>query len=60
MFKGRARTILVDVFLMGHPQYEEMRRRCVTIDDTAGDKLSFISCLCAADCVCPITMSNAR
>lgn len=43
MFKGRAGRILVDAFLMGHPQYEEMRRRCVTIDDTTGGKLSFIS-----------------
>jgi hypothetical protein len=43
MFKGRAGRILVDVFLMGHPQYEEMRHRCVMIDDTSGGKLSFIS-----------------
>jgi len=43
MFKGRAGKILVDVFLMGHPQYAEMGRRCVTIDDAAGGKLSFIS-----------------
>ena len=43
MFKGRAGKILVDVFLMGHPQYENMKRRCVAIDDTTGRKLSFIS-----------------
>jgi hypothetical protein len=43
LFKGRAGKILVDVFLMGHPQYEDMRRRCVTIDDATGGKLSFIS-----------------
>jgi hypothetical protein len=43
LFKGRAGKILVDVFLMGHPQYEDMKRRCVAIDDTTGRKLSFIS-----------------
>jgi hypothetical protein len=43
MFKGRAGKILVDVFVTGHPQYDDMKRRCVTIDDGTGGKLSFIS-----------------
>jgi hypothetical protein len=43
MFKGRAGRILVDVFLMGHPQYDDMKLRCVAFDDDAGGKLSFIS-----------------
>jgi hypothetical protein len=43
MFKGRAGRIMVDVFLMAHPQYDEMKARCVRIDDAAGGKLSFIS-----------------
>jgi hypothetical protein len=43
MFKGRAGRILVDVFLMGHPQYEDMKLRCVTLDDGSGGGLSFIS-----------------
>ena len=43
MFKGRAGKILVDVFVTGHPQYDDMRRRCVPIDDGTGRKLSFIS-----------------
>lgn len=43
MFKGRAGKIMVDVFLMAHPQYGEMKARCVRIDDAAGGELSFIS-----------------
>jgi hypothetical protein len=43
MFKGRAGRIVVDVFITGHPQYEEMKRRCAVIEDAAGGRLSFIS-----------------
>lgn len=43
MFKGRAGKIIVDVFITGHPQYEEMKRRCRVIDDPAGGRLCFIS-----------------
>jgi hypothetical protein len=43
MFKGAAGKVQVDVFLLGHPQYEDMKRRCVTFDDTTGKRLSFIS-----------------
>lgn len=44
MFKGRSGRLFVDVFVTGHPQYEDMKRRCVWIDDPAsGRKLSFIS-----------------
>jgi hypothetical protein len=43
MFKGRAGRIIVDIFITGHPQYEEMKRRCVVIEDSAGGRLSFIS-----------------
>jgi hypothetical protein len=43
MFKGHAGRIVVDVFITGHPQYEEMKHRCVVIEDPAGGRLSFIS-----------------
>jgi hypothetical protein len=43
LFKGRAGKIFVDVFLTGHPQYEEMQRRCASIEDATGQSLSFIS-----------------
>lgn len=44
MFKGRAGRLFVDVFITGHPQYEDMRRRRVAIDDpVSGRALSFIS-----------------
>jgi hypothetical protein len=42
LFKGRAGRILVDAFLIGHPQYEDLKR-CVALDDAAGSRLSFIS-----------------
>ncbi|HET7504020.1 MAG TPA: hypothetical protein VFK02_23530 [Kofleriaceae bacterium] len=43
MFNGRAGRILIDAFVMGHPQYEDMKSRCVMIADTMGGALSFIS-----------------
>lgn len=43
MFRGRAGRILVDVFVMGHPQHEAMRQRCASIADPTGHALSFIS-----------------
>lgn len=43
MFKGRAGRIIVDVFITGHPQYEEMKRRCSVIEDPTYGRLSFIS-----------------
>src|SRR5262245_54372951 len=43
MFKGLAGRIIVDVFITGHPQYDEMKRRCSVIEDSDGTKLSFIS-----------------
>jgi hypothetical protein len=43
MFKGQAGKILVDVFVTGHPQYEDMKQRCVMIEDATGRRLSFIS-----------------
>lgn len=43
MFKGLSGRVIVDVFITGHPQYEEMKRRCTLIEGPDGGKLSFIS-----------------
>lgn len=42
LFKGRLGRIVVDVFMLGHPQYEDMARRVQRIEDD-GMKLSVIS-----------------
>jgi hypothetical protein len=43
MFTGRFGKMHVDVFITGHPQYEEMRVRCVRIETPSKKLLSFIS-----------------
>jgi hypothetical protein len=43
LFKGLAGRILVDVFVMGHPQYDDMRKRRVMIEDASGSALAFVS-----------------
>lgn len=42
LFKGRPGRILVDVFMLGHPQYEDMAKRVQRVEDD-GMKLSVIS-----------------